>query len=225
MCLDVNNFFLGTPMDSFEYMRIPTKVIPHEIIDQYNLLPLVYDGHVYVDVQKCMRGLPQAGILANQLLAHRLAIHGYHQTKFTQGIWQHVTRPIQFTLVVDDFGVKYVGAEHAHHLIAALETDYTVSKDWKGSLYCGITLNWDYANKHVDLSMPISKMPCTSFNIHCPNAPNMHHTIGRSRPTANASSMCHCLTRYRLQQLQKSHGPKQLWAPSSTMLGRWIQRF
>jgi hypothetical protein len=65
-----------------------------------------------------------------------------------------VTRPIQFTLVVDDFGVQYVGAEHAHHIIAALETDYTVSKDWTGGLYCGIALNWDYANKHVDLSMP-----------------------------------------------------------------------
>jgi hypothetical protein len=65
-----------------------------------------------------------------------------------------VTRPIQFTLVVDKFGVQYVGAEHAQHLIAVLETDYTVSKDWTGSLYCGITLDWDYANKHVDLSMP-----------------------------------------------------------------------
>jgi hypothetical protein len=40
------------------------------------------------------------------------------------------------------------------NLISALKTDYTVSKDWTGSLYCGITLNWDYANKHVDLSMP-----------------------------------------------------------------------
>jgi hypothetical protein len=56
--------------------------------------------------------------------------------------------------VVDNFGVQYMGTEHAHHLIAALETDYTVSKDWTGGLYCGITLNWDYANKHVDLSMP-----------------------------------------------------------------------
>jgi hypothetical protein len=74
--------------------------------------------------------------------------------KFTPGLWRHVTRPIQFTLVVDDFGVQYVGAEHAHHIIAALETDYTVSKYWTGGLYCGITLKWDYANKHVDLSMP-----------------------------------------------------------------------
>jgi hypothetical protein len=115
---------------------------------------LVSDGHVYIEVQKGMYGLPQAGVLANQLLARRLAIHGYHQTKFTPCLWRHVTRPIQFTLLVDDFGVKYVGAEHAHHIIAALETDYTVSKDWTSGLYCGITLKWDYANKHVDLSMP-----------------------------------------------------------------------
>jgi hypothetical protein len=135
-------------------MRIPIKLIPHEIIEQYSLLPLVSDGHVYIEVQKGMYGLPQIGILANQLIARRLAIHGYHQTKFTPGIWKHVTHPIQFTIVVDYFGVKYVGAEHAHHLIAALETDYIVSKDCTGCLYCGITLNWDYANKHVDLSMP-----------------------------------------------------------------------
>jgi hypothetical protein len=110
MCLDVKNFYLGTPMDSFEYMHIPTKRIPHEIIDQYNLLPSVSDGHVYIEVQKGMYGLRQAGIISNQLLARLLVIHGYHQTKFTSGLWRHATRPIQFTLVVDDFGVQYVGA-------------------------------------------------------------------------------------------------------------------
>jgi hypothetical protein len=104
-------------------MRIPIKLIPHEIIELYSLLPLVSDGHVYIEVQKGMYGLPQAGILANQLLARRLTLHGYHQTKFTPGLWQHVTSPIQFTLVGGDFGVQSVGAEHAQHLIAALETD------------------------------------------------------------------------------------------------------
>jgi hypothetical protein len=105
-------------------------------------------------VQKGMYGLPQPGILANQLLARRIAIHDHHQTKFTPGLWRHVARPIQYTLVVDDFGVQYVGKEHDQHLIDALETDYKVSKDWTGGLYCGITLKWDYENKHVDLSMP-----------------------------------------------------------------------
>jgi hypothetical protein len=107
-------------MDSFEYMRIPLKLTPQEMIVQYNLLPLVSDGHVYIEVQKGMYGLPQAGILANQLLVRRLAIHGYHQTKSTPGIWRHATRPIQFTLLVDDFGVQYVGKEHAQNLIDAL---------------------------------------------------------------------------------------------------------
>jgi hypothetical protein len=153
MCLDVKNFYLGTPMDSFEYMRIPIKLIPQEIIVQYDLLPLVSDGHMYIEVKTGMYGLSQAGILANQLLAYRLAIHGYHQTKSTLGLWQHVTRPIQFTLFMDDFGVHYVGKEHAQHLIGALETENTVSKDWHGGLYCGITMKWDYENKHVDLSM------------------------------------------------------------------------
>jgi hypothetical protein len=109
---------------------------------------------MYIEVQKCMYGLPQAGILANQLISRRLAIYVYHQTKFTPGLWRHVTLPIQFTLVVDDFGVQYVGKEHARHLIDAIETDYTVSKDWACGLYCGITLKWYYENKHVDLSMP-----------------------------------------------------------------------
>jgi hypothetical protein len=115
---------------------------------------LVSDGHVYIEVQKGMYGLPQAGILANQLIARRLAIRGYHHTKFTRGLWRHVTRPIQFTLAVDDFGVQYVGKEHAQHLSGALETDYTVLKDWSGGLYCCITLKWDYSNKHVYLSTP-----------------------------------------------------------------------
>jgi hypothetical protein len=57
MCLDVKNFYLGTPMDTFEYMRIPIKIIPQEIIHQYNLLPLVSDGHIYIEVQKGMYGL------------------------------------------------------------------------------------------------------------------------------------------------------------------------
>ena len=64
----------------------------------------------------------------------------------TPGLWRHVTQPISFTLVVDDFGVKYVGQEHAEHLIQVLREYYTMSIDWDGSLYCGIQLDWDYDN-------------------------------------------------------------------------------
>jgi hypothetical protein len=63
-------------------------------------------------------------------------------------------RPITFTLVVDDFGVKYVGKQQAEHLKNALEETYTVSTDWTGGLYCGIALTWDYRKRSVKLSMP-----------------------------------------------------------------------
>jgi hypothetical protein len=90
-----------------------------------------------------MYGLPQAGILANKLLAKRLATKGYFQMRHTPGLWTHSHRPVQFSLVVDDFGVKYVGKQHADHLMNALQENYEVSEDWEGKLYCGITLNWD----------------------------------------------------------------------------------
>jgi hypothetical protein len=154
VCLDVKNFYLGTPMDQFEYLRIPINLIPLEIITQYALIPLVSDGHIYIEVQKGMYGLHQAGILANLLLSKRLAPHGYRQTKSTPGLWTHDTLPVTFSLVVDDFGVKYEGLANAQHLINALEQHYTVSKYWTGALYCGITLHWDYLRRHVDLSMP-----------------------------------------------------------------------
>ena len=53
--------------------------------------------------------LPQAGILEKNLLAQRLSNHGYYQVKKKQILWQHVWRPISFTLVVEDFGIGYLG--------------------------------------------------------------------------------------------------------------------
>ena len=70
------------------------------------------------------------------------------------GILTHKWRPIQFTLVINNFGVKYVGKEHAEHLISALQEYYTIPYDWKGEIYVGITLYWDHQNNQVHLSMP-----------------------------------------------------------------------
>jgi hypothetical protein len=57
-------------------------------------------------------------------------------------------------LVVDDFGIKYVCEQHADHLINAVKNLYGVSLDWTGSLYCGLTLKWDYRKRTVNVSMP-----------------------------------------------------------------------
>ncbi len=55
--------------------------------------------------------------------------------------------------MVDDFGVKYVGEEHANHLKQALDEHYKLTCDWTGTRYIGITLDWNYTNRQVHLSM------------------------------------------------------------------------
>jgi len=75
--MDVANFYLGTLMERPEYMCLPLKIIPKEIIDKYDLESKVEDGWVYVEIIKGMYGLPQAGLLGNRLLSKRLEKAGY----------------------------------------------------------------------------------------------------------------------------------------------------
>jgi hypothetical protein len=69
-------------------------------------------------------------------------------------LWLHKTRPIAFTLVVDDFAVKYVGKYNAHHLHTALLHYSEITTDWGGTAYSGMTLKWDFQNHTCDISMP-----------------------------------------------------------------------
>ncbi|KAI2491412.1 Reverse transcriptase (RNA-dependent DNA polymerase) [Fragilaria crotonensis] len=154
MTADLKDFYLGTPMTRYEYMRIPIDMLPAAIIEQYNLRPLFHNGHVYVEIRRGMYGLPQAGRLANNQLIAFLAPHGYHPVPLTPGLWRHNTKDIVFSLVVDDFGIRYTSRPDAEHLIATLESMYQVSTDWTGSRYCGLTLQWDYVARTCDVSMP-----------------------------------------------------------------------
>jgi hypothetical protein len=105
--MDITNFYLNTPLDHPEYLRIPCNLIPDEIMQEYNLHTLVKNGNVLARIDKGMYGLPQAGILANKLLKERLEPHGYCKCNHTPGLWKHHTRALMFSLVVDDFGVQY----------------------------------------------------------------------------------------------------------------------
>ena len=47
-----------------------------------------------------------------------------------------------------------MGKKHADHLIKALKSQYKISEDWTGGLYCGIDLKWDYEKRILDIAMP-----------------------------------------------------------------------
>ncbi len=123
---------------------MPPQLIPDNIIKHYRLREKAVDGYVYMEIRKGMYGLPQAGILANKLLKLWLACHGYFKQPHTPGLWKHATRPIWFNLCVDNFGIEYIGDKHLNHLFDALWTEINkIVEDWKGDLYCGISLTWN----------------------------------------------------------------------------------
>ena len=122
MILDISNFYLMTHLKRKEYVKMKFSNFPETVIAHYNLCEnATSEGFIYVAIKRGIYGIPQSGILAQTLLETRLNAHGYHQSKITPGLWTHEWRPICFTLVVDNFGVKYVGKNHADHLIKCIK--------------------------------------------------------------------------------------------------------
>ena len=75
-------------------------MFPDDVTEAYNLRGKVEpNGYVYIKVRKGMYKLPQAGLLAQELLAKQLAKHGYKQSDLTPGFLTHEWRPVYFSLV------------------------------------------------------------------------------------------------------------------------------
>ena len=90
MCIDINNMYLATPLDIFEYMQILFEFIPTEFTTLYNLSSKVNNEYVYMKIEKGMYRLPHAGILAKKLLRKRLEPHGYYEMPHTSSLWRHI---------------------------------------------------------------------------------------------------------------------------------------
>jgi hypothetical protein len=140
MTMDITCYYLGTPLPRFEYIKILLSRFPEEIIQKYNLNALDVHGWVYIEIRKGRYGLKQAGLLANQSLQTRISPFGYYPVRHTPSIWLHQTRPILFTLLVDNCTVKYVGKQHAEHLRNALLHTYELTTDRTATVYSGMTL-------------------------------------------------------------------------------------
>ena len=67
-----------TPLKQPEYIRISIKDIPKEIINKYKLKEIVDGkGSIHIRANCGMYSLPQAGLLANELLEKILNKRGY----------------------------------------------------------------------------------------------------------------------------------------------------
>ncbi len=168
MTMDISNFYLMTLLHQPEFIQMKLSNIPDEVIKEYKLREKATpDSSIYIRAKQDMYGLPQSGLLANELLEKRLNKHGYRQSKLVPSLWKHDTRPIQFTFVVDNFGVKYIGEEHTNHLKWALVEHYKLTCDWTGTQYIGIILDWNYTKCQVHLSVP-NYVPWQNSGQHPP---------------------------------------------------------
>ena len=150
---DISNMYLESFLKDAEYVRFKIDQIPHNIIRQYNLEPMIRHGFVYAKINRAWYGLKQSGKIAHDDLVEHLKIDGYTKTN-TEGLFKHHTRNIAFTLVTDDFAIKYTDSADADHLIHCIRKKYKKFKvDWDAKQYIGINLDWDYEQRTVKLSM------------------------------------------------------------------------
>ena len=97
-------------------------LISEDFIKQYKLDELKdKDSYVYTEVHGGMYRFSQAGMLVHKDLKQRLTSHGYTLVTFTLGLWTHKLNRILFTLVVDDFSIKYTLLLSLNHLLNILK--------------------------------------------------------------------------------------------------------
>jgi len=77
--------------------------------------------------------------------------------------------------------VKYINKDDVEHLASILRQNYEIDIDWEGTLYLGLTIDWDYTERKVHLSMPgYIEKALLRFGHEPPNKPPMQpfpHTI------------------------------------------------
>ena len=111
-------------------MKLPLEIIPDKMIQKYIIQDLAHKGFFYMEIPKGMCGLPQGEKIVNDKLKLHLENFGYDPELIIPGLWQHQTHPLQFSLVVYDFGIKYELQADITHILGALKTIYKISEEW-----------------------------------------------------------------------------------------------
>ncbi len=87
-------FHINTLMEHFEYMHMPNILISQPFMDDYDILCKTKDGFVFMEIRKGIYGLPQTGILANELLKKQLPNFGYYRVPHSPSLLKNHTKPI-----------------------------------------------------------------------------------------------------------------------------------
>jgi hypothetical protein len=118
----------GALLLSPESVRICASSIslPTLTLTKHGLLSFLHSHckpFLYCDVLKTVHGFPQSGLLSQLRLVSLLSQHRFSETSNLM-LFRHRTHSTAFTLVVDDFLVRYSHPSKLDHLVSCLSTLY-----------------------------------------------------------------------------------------------------
>ena len=108
---------------------------------------------------------------------------GTHRTRQFPGYGPMQPALSASLLLLTILGIKYVGEDHSQHMLAVLQEHHKLSIHWSSTKFIGLTLDWDYANRAVHLSMP------RYFNHECPKC-KQHSPHPHVVPMYGAKAQC-----------------------------------
>ena len=156
--MDITDMYLQSqlPPDQYEYMVIDINEVPDDIISEYNLTSFLTPNtnKFYVEVTGALYGMKQAGYIANKDLVNYLESNDYMQAKNTPCLFKHTTDDIEFSLITDDFLVRYGNKQSADKLLKIMSEKYPMTHDWSCVKYAGLNIKLNYdKNRSVTISM------------------------------------------------------------------------
>jgi len=156
--VDLTDFYLGTDLSSPQYIKLFTHLFSHSVLSHLNLLPFIKSPpeskpFLLFRIDKTMYGLKEAGKLSQLRLISHLAAHGFFETT-TPCLFRHVSRPITFVLVVDDFGVKYHHQDDFAYLVSILSLAYHCKAHPVSSKFLGFSIHHNRSSRSLSLSYP-----------------------------------------------------------------------
>ena len=101
---DICNFYLQTPLNRPEYVRVKLSDIHDKFVQEYNLLAYTHNVWVYFEIRRGVYGLPQSGILSNKLLV-ALSGLGYIQAAATKLAKANLIQLLDYLSTYPDNGI------------------------------------------------------------------------------------------------------------------------
>ena len=213
LSVDITDYYLGTPNPNPPFIKVYTDQYPPEVLLRLRLSPFTKKdrrtGRPYVlfRADKTIYGLKESGKLSNNRLVPLLHKFGFVETP-TPCLFRHLTRPITFVLVVDDFGVKYQNRDDFDYLVHALSSCYHVKAHPLAHKFLGFTIQHDRTARTLALSYPgyidalLARLrpqgikPCSTPSIYTP--PRFGSTLPQV-PTVDTEPLASAAQRKELQ--------------------------